>query len=272
MTQRMPSLFVSHGAPTFALEPGRAGAWLTSLGRQLPRPKAVVVLSPHWMTGGVRVGFSAAPETIHDFGGFPSALYDIRYPAPGQLDVAAQALQLLQTAGFDASADPARGLDHGVWVPLRHLYPHADVPVVPVSMPQSLDAAGAVRLGRALAPVADDGVLIVGSGSITHNLSRFGRRISPADAAYAVDFMDWARAAVHRQDEQALVNYLAAAPQATLAHPSSEHYLPLPFAFGAAGLNRQAQVLDAGMTYDVIGMDAYLFGDFAWQPAVPDES
>ena len=266
MSQRMPSLFVSHGAPTFALEPGRAGAWLTNLGRRLPRPKAIVVLSPHWMTDGVRVGFSPAPETIHDFGGFPSALADIRYPATGQPDVAAHALQLLQAAGYRVQADTERGLDHGVWVPLRHLYPEADVPVVPVSMPDSLDAAGALRMGRALAPLADEGVLIVGSGSITHNLSHFGRRISPADAAYAVDFVDWARTAVQRQDAHALVNYLSTAPHAARAHPSPEHYLPLPFAFAAAGPNRQAEVLAGDMTYGVIGMDSYLFGDVAWLP------
>ena len=139
----LPVLFVSHGSPMFAVEPGEAGPQLARLGRTLPRPRAVLVLSPHWMTpGGVRVTGSTAPETIHDFGGFPPELYRIQYPAPGAPDVAGRAVGLLQAAGWNAALDPQRGLDHGAWVPVRHLYPQADVPVVQVSMPRDLDGAG----------------------------------------------------------------------------------------------------------------------------------
>ena len=168
---RMPSLFISHGAPTFAIEPAQAGPLLNQLGRELPTPKAVVVLSPHWITPGVRVAATAAPETIHDFGGFPAELYSIQYPAPGSPAVADRVLELLNAAGWNASADEQRGLDHGAWVPVRHLYPDASVPVLQISMPRNLDAASDVRLGRKLAPLAQEGVLLLGSGTITHNLN-----------------------------------------------------------------------------------------------------
>ncbi|MDF2463306.1 MAG: hypothetical protein K0Q43_1541 [Ramlibacter sp.] len=212
---RMPSLFVSHGAPTFAIEPALAGPLLRQLGRELPRPKAVLVFSPHWMTPGVRVSSTATPETVHDFGGFPAELYRIQYPAPGSPEVAARALELLNAAGWS----------------------------------------------RALAPLADEGVLLLGSGSITHNLYEFRQEIGAAGSAYASEFVEWARAALRRHDEAGLVNYLTAAPHAQRAHPTPDHYLPLPFAFGAAATDAPVRVLDGGMTYGVLAMDAYLFGE-----------
>lgn len=170
---RLPSLFVSHGAPTFALEPGRAGPALTALGRTLPRPEAVLVVSPHWTTPSPRVGLAAQPQTIHDFGGFDPALYRIEYPARGHPALAGKALDALIAAGWAAMADERRGLDHGAWVPLLHLYPQAEVPVFQVALPSRLDAESAWAFGQALTPLADDGVLIVGSGSLTHNLGDF---------------------------------------------------------------------------------------------------
>jgi 4,5-DOPA dioxygenase extradiol len=262
---RMPSIFISHGAPTFAVEPAKAGPLLRQLGRELPTPKAVLVLSPHWITPGVRVSSAAAPETIHDFGGFPAELYRIQYPAPGSPEVAARALELLKAGGWNPAADERRGLDHGAWVPVRHMFPDANVPVLQVSMPGNLDAAGAVRLGRTLAPLADEGVLIVGSGSITHNLYELRQDIGAQGPSYATDFVDWARDAVRRGDEAGLVNYLSAAPHAQRAHPSPDHYLPLPFAFGAAAQDAPVHVLDGGMTYGVLAMDAYVFGETARQ-------
>jgi 4,5-DOPA dioxygenase extradiol len=257
---RLPSLFVSHGSPMFAVEPAQAGPKLAELGRRLPRPRAVLVLSPHWMTRGVRVATTAAPQTIHDFGGFPPELYRIQYPAPGAPEVAQRALALLRADGWPAEADERWGLDHGAWVPVRHLFPQADVPVLQVSMPHDLDPAGAVRLGRALAPLAGEGVLIVGSGSITHNLYEFRRELGAAAAPYAVEFVQWARDAVRGHDGPALVDYLERAPHAQRAHPTPEHYLPLPFAFGAAAPGGPVEVIDGGMTYGMLAMDAYLFG------------
>jgi 4,5-DOPA dioxygenase extradiol len=257
---RLPSLFISHGAPTFAIEPAQAGPLLRQLGRELPLPKAVLVLSPHWVTRNVQVSTTQTPATIHDFGGFPAELYRIQYPAPGHPGVAARALELLNAGGWNATADTQRGLDHGAWVPVRHLFPDANVPVLQVSMPHTLDAAGAVRLGRTLAPLAQEGVLIVGSGSITHNLYEFRQELDAQAASYASEFVEWARRAVRSHDEDALVNYLEQAPHAQRAHPTPDHYLPLPFALGAAANGAPVQVLDGGVTYGVIAMDTYRFG------------
>jgi 4,5-DOPA dioxygenase extradiol len=264
---RLPVLFVSHGSPMFAVEPHLAGPLLRKLGSELPKPKAVLVLSPHWMTRGVRVATTPTPETIHDFGGFPQVLYTIQYPAPGAPEVAARALELLRAAGWDATADEQWGMDHGAWVPVRHLFPQADVPVLQVSMPRDLDPEGALRLGRALAPLAAEGVLIVGSGSITHNLYEFRQDIGAAGGTYATEFVDWARNAVRQHDETAIADYLDVAPHARRAHPTPEHYLPLPFALGAADPQGDVTVIDGGMTYGVLAMDAYVFGAGQSAPA-----
>jgi len=261
--KRMPSLFVSHGAPTFAIEPGLAGPQLRALGARLPRPTAVLVMSPHWTTAGARVGTSPAPATVHDFGGFPPALYTLQYPAPGSPEVARRALALLAADGWNPVDAPDQGLDHGAWVPLYHLFPQADVPVLQVSMPRGLDAAGAVRMGRALAPLAEDGVLIVGSGSITHNLYEVKWEPQPPAEAYATEFTQWTRQALKRRDEAGLVNYLSVAPHARRAHPTPDHYLPLPFAFGASAPDAPVEVIDGGTTHGVLAMDSYLFGEAA---------
>lgn len=261
---RLPTLFVSHGAPTFALAPGRAGPALTALGRALPRPRALLLLSPHWMTRGMAVGASAAPETVHDFGGFPAALYTLRYPAPGAPQVAARVVELLATEGHAVRADAGHGLDHGAWVPLLHLYPEADVPALQLSLPLHFDAADAWRLGRSLAPLSDEGVLIVGSGSLTHNLAdfRFDFQGAPAagDADYVRRFVDWSRQAVGSGDSDAIVDYLHSAPDALRAHPTPDHYLPLPFAAGAAGPGVRGSLVDGGIVHGVLSMDAFVFG------------
>ena len=230
---RLPSLFVSHGAPTFAIEPGLAGPRLTALGRALPRPRAVLVVSPHWMTPSPRVGLVARPQTIHDFGGFDPALYDIVYPVDGHPELAQRALELLGDAGWAPQSDERRGLDHGAWVPLRHLYPAADVPAFQVSLPSRLDGDSAWAFGAALAPLAEEGVLIVGSGSLTHNLAEF-RSGSGSDEAYAAEFAAWVRDAVVQGDSARLRQTLAQAPHARRAHPTTEHFWPLLVAAGAA--------------------------------------
>jgi 4,5-DOPA dioxygenase extradiol len=257
---RLPSIFVSHGAPTFATEPGRAGPLLHTAAQALPTPKAVLVLSPHWITRGVEVSTATAPETIHDFGGFPDELYRIQYPAPGSPEVARRAVELLVAAGFPARANLDRGLDHGAWVPIRHMFPDANVPVVQVSMPHTLDGESALAMGRALAPLAGEGVLIVGSGSLTHNLYEFRSQPGAQAAPYAQEFVAWARDAVTKHDGAALAKYLTAAPHAQRAHPTPDHYLPLPFAFGAAQPGAPVEVLDGGILYGMLSMDSYVFG------------
>ena len=255
---RLPTLFVSHGAPTFALDPGRLGPQLTALGQALPRPAAVLVVSPHWITSQVRVGTSAAPETIHDFGGFPRPLYEIQYPAPGAPALAERTEQLLQDAGWATQGEPQRGLDHGAWVPLRFVYPQADVPMFQVSMPSRLDERSAYALGQALAPLRDEGVLVVGSGSLTHNLHEF-RGAHGADAPYARAFSDWVRDTLQRQDHTSLLQTMALAPHAERAHPTPDHLLPLMVAAGAAGADVPVQWLDGGITHGVLSMDSFLF-------------
>ena len=254
-----PSLFVSHGAPTYAIEPGLAGEQLHALGLALGKPRGIVVVSPHWMTRGVAVTASARPPTIHDFGGFPDALYSLQYPAPGDGALAARAAQLLQGLGLPVRLDDTRGLDHGAWVPLLHMYPDADVPVVQVSLPHDSTAQTAFALGRALAPLAQEGVLVIGSGSLTHNLYEFrGGDVAAAD--YAVEFTHWIRAAVRRGDTDALLHALRDAPHARRAHPTSDHYLPLLVAAGAAAQATPATVLDGGIRHGMLAMESYLFG------------
>jgi len=254
-----PVLFVSHGAPTFALEPGRLGPQLTTIGRQLQDVTAVLVVSPHWQTRDVQVMATAQPATVHDFGGFPAALYQLRYPAPGQAQIAAEAAQLLADAGHAASSDTQRGLDHGAWVPLYHLLPGAGVPVFQVSMPYALDTAGAVKLGQALAPLRQRGVLILASGSMTHNLYEF-RQSGVKAADYAVEFTHWVRQAVSSNDLDRLVDYRQRAPHAERAHPTEEHFLPLLVALGARSDAQALQVLDGGITHGVISMESYAWG------------
>lgn len=257
---RLPSLFVSHGAPTWALEPGRAGAWLGALGRRLPRPEAVLVVSPHWLTRGVRVSLAAHPETLHDFGGFPPALRAIRYDAPGHPRLASEAIALLAAARWDVRPDLGRGLDHGAWVPLRHLYPQADAPVFQVSMPADLDEAGALRLGRTLAPLAGRGVLILGSGSVTHNLEDVFR-VTAGPVAYAAEFAAWVRATVRSGELSRLASTMSLAPHARRAHPTPDHFLPLLVAAAAGGEGVRVEVLDGGITDRVLAMDAFVFGE-----------
>jgi len=260
---RLPTLFVSHGSPTFAIDPGQAGPALTTLGQTLPRPKAILVVSPHWTTREPRVATTARPKTIHDFGGFPPALYQLQYPAPGAPAVAQRAIELLRAAGYAAEADAQWGLDHGAWVPLRYLFAAADVPVLQVSLPARLDGSGAYAYGQALAPLADEGVLIVGSGSLTHNLFEVRFDAPDADAeAYALAFVDWVRDTVGRRDHTRLQQVLALAPHAARAHPTAEHLWPLLVAAGAAGAHSAPQHIDGGVRYGVLSMDG-----FVWQAA-----
>lgn len=256
---RLPTLFVSHGAPTFALEPGLAGPRLGALGRDLPGPQAVLVVSAHWLTPSVRVSTALRPRTIHDFSGFDRALYELQYPAAGHPVLAQRALDCLRAAGWQAKPDAARGLDHGAWVPLKFLYPAADVPVFQVSMPHRFDAESAWALGQALRPLADDGVLILGSGSLTHNLQEavIGSRSTPR---YVHEFAAWVQEAVVAGDSSRLRQTLDVAPHAARAHPTPEHFWPLLVAAGAAAAALPVTVVEGGVEHDVVSMDSYVFG------------
>ncbi len=258
-TTQAPLFFISHGAPTFALEPGTLGPQLKALGAQLEGVRAVLVVSPHWQTRGVSVSAAASPETIHDFGGFPAKLYDLSYPAAGAPQVALDAAKLLADAGFATDTDKFRGLDHGAWVPLMHLLPQAQLPVFQVSMPYDLNTVQAVQLGQALAPLRAQGVLIVTSGSMTHNLGEFRRGVAAGDH-YVEEFSQWVRTAVLANAVQPVIRYRSEAPHAVRAHPSEEHFLPLLVALGAQVEGDAAQLLAGGIEHGMLSMDSFVWG------------
>jgi 4,5-DOPA dioxygenase extradiol len=247
-----------------------ASAW-RALGRELPRPRAVLVATAHWESGEPIVGAAAQPGTIHDFGGFPAALFRLQYPAAGAAEVAQRAAALLASAGLAVGLDRSRGLDHGTWVPLLQMYPQADVPVLQLSIQSHLGAAHELAVGAALAPLADDGVLVIGSGAMTHNLgewSVFARSqglepsLRPA-AAYVDEFRAAIDSALRRADTDLLAHWRERVPHARRAHPTEEHFLPLMVAFGAAGAGAAVDRIDLGVDAGMLAMDAYRFSPAA---------
>lgn len=255
---RFPALFVSHGAPTLALEPGPTRGFLAQLGAGLGRPKAILVVSAHWETAAPAVSTAPQPETIHDFYGFPEALYQMNYAAPGAPDLARRAVRLLEETGVKAAAVPDRGLDHGAWVPLMLMYPAADIPVTQLSVQTALGPTHHWRLGEALRPVRDEGVLIMGSGSATHNLRGLSR-YEAAPPGWVSEFNEWLAGAIAAGRTADLLDYRRLAPQAARNHPTEEHLLPLFAAYGAGTSGIQPQHIHTGYTYGVIGMDAWRF-------------
>jgi len=256
--EALPSVFVSHGSPMHALEPGAAGEAWAALGRRLPRPKAVLVASAHWETNVPMLTGSAKPETIHDFFGFPAPLYALQYPAAGAPAVAQAAQALLKKAGFAAGIDGLRGLDHGAWSPLLHMYPDADVPVVQLSVQPALGPRHHLALGRALRPLAEGGVLVLGSGHLTHNLRDWDRTGRAAPMPYAVEFQEWVNKAIAAKDLESLADYRSRSPHGVRAHPTDEHFLPLFVALGAAGDEKPERIFDA-IESGALAMDAYVF-------------
>lgn len=254
----LPSLFISHGSPMLALQPGASGPALQRLAAELPRPQAIVVVSAHWESQALLVSGGAAPETWHDFGGFPRELFAVQYPAPGDPRLASDIVALLQTDGLDARIDNQRPFDHGTWVPLSLMYPAADIPVVQVSLPSRMGPALQTRVGHALRSLREQGVLLIGSGSITHNLGELDWRAGPETITpWAQEFRDWVVDKLAADDEAALHDYRRQAPHAVRNHPSDEHLLPLYFARGAGG---QFGLAHQGFTMGALGMDIYRFG------------
>lgn len=257
----MPSLFLSHGAPTLPLTDTPARAFLKQLGGLLPRPKAVLVVSAHWETDWPAVNAVDWNETIHDFYGFPRPLYELRYPAPGAPETADRVAALLKAAGVPCGIDRRRGLDHGAWVPLLLIYPQADIPVLQLSIQPHRGPAHHLQIGRALSALREEGVLILGSGSFTHDLSEF-RGHGPNDPAppWVNNFADWFETALTQHRAGELLDYRRQAPFAVKNHPTEEHILPLYVALGAAGDNGAVERLHASSTYSVLRMDVYAFG------------
>jgi len=241
-----------------ALQPGPAGEAWKALGRRLPKPRAILIASAHWETQLPMLTGSDKPETIHDFYNFPEPLYRLRYPAPGAPEVARRAQALLKDAGFTAAIDGCRGLDHGAWSPLLYMYPDADIPVVQISVQPELGQRHHVELGSSLRKLSDEGVLIIGSGHMTHNLRDWGRGAKEPQP-YAREFQEWVKQKLEQKDIDSLVEYRSRSPHGVRAHPTDEHFLPLFFALGAAsGRKKPERVYDA-IDSGVLAMDAYVF-------------
>ena len=258
----LPAIFVSHGSPMLAIEDAQARQFLASLPEILPeRPKAILMISAHWERLRPAVSSPPANETIHDFGGFPPALYQIQYPAPPSADLARRVAELLGTSGLPTDIDQRRGLDHGAWVPLMVAWPDADIPVVQLSVQTRLGPAHHYQLGQILAPLRDEGILIIGSGSFTHDLASFrssGGRIDAPEPDWVHAFAEWMASALRERRVDDLLNYRVLAPDAAHNHPTEEHLLPLYVALGVAP--EAVRHLHQSTTYGILRMDAFAFG------------
>jgi len=262
LPRKLPSIFLSHGSPMLPFTDAPARTFLASLGQSLPRPDAIVVASAHWETSAPEVSAVDVNTTIHDFRGFPRQLYELHYDAPGAPGVAREVADLLKAAGLSYSIDPQRGLDHGAWVPLLLMYPQADIPVLQVSIQTHLGPAHHLRLGRALAFLRERNVLVIGSGSFTHDLSSFrGQGVNEPAPDWVNGFADWFDDGLRRNDMDELLAYRRLAPHAVKNHPTDEHLLPLYVALGAAGATPRVTRLHASATHSVLRMDVYAFAD-----------
>jgi len=241
----------------FALEPGTTGPALRAWADKLPVPlRGIVVMSPHWMARTPTVMTTAQPQTWHDFGGFPPALYELQYPVPGSPALGQEVLEMLAAAGITAVPDTKRPLDHGAWVPLMIMFPQANVPVVQVALPAGAGPREVYAMGAALAGLRSQGILVMGSGSMTHNLAEFfGGAREPAP--YVVEFSRWIESKVAQGDMEALFNYRSLAPHAHRAHPTEEHFLTIFFALGAAGQAAKPDYLSREVMYSMLAMDAF---------------
>ena len=287
----LPAIYVSHGSPMLALDPGPTGAAFEALGARLRAlaPKGVVVISAHWIYSTLAVSTRERQEAWHDFGGFPRELYALRYDVPGSPALAARVKALVEAAGITGARfvaeDGDRPLDHGAWMPLRYIFPDADVPVIQLALNPYLPPARQIEIGRALAPLREEGILVMGSGSFTHNLQEVFGGERPVQhgtetAPYVDAFRAWMRAALDEAlatgDTTRLADYRAQAPFARRAHPTDEHLLPFYVALGAAlgsedhagGDARVARVADE-VTYGVLAMDTFVFEGLGAGLAVP---
>lgn len=256
----LPAVFLSHGAPTLAVEDGSDTQAWAALARELPRPREILVVSAHWDTAQPVVSSAAQPETIYDFFGFPRELYAVRYPAPGAPTLAGRVAARLGAAGLTCEVDPARGLDHGAWVPLKWMYPQADIPVTQLSVQSRQGPRHHHALGRALAELRDEGVLVLASGGIVHNLREleWHMRGSKEPTEWARLFNEWIATRVERGSLDELIDYRRQAPSASRSHPTEEHFDPFFVALGAGGF--PAKRLGLGFDLGSLGMDGYVFG------------
>jgi 4,5-DOPA dioxygenase extradiol len=257
-SQRQPAVFIGHGSPTNALEVNRHTRAWSALGRGLAKPKAVLVVSAHWYVAGTAVTAMARPKTIHDFYGFAPELHTYEYPAPGEPVLAERVRAVL--SGVDVELDEGWGLDHGAWSVLAHMYPQADVPVIQLSIDATKPASFHLQVGRKLAPLRDEGVLILGSGNVVHNLRVMRRMDEAPPFDWAVQFNDTLRERVLARDSQALADLMQFGEAARLSIPTPEHYLPLLYVTGAARDDDRVEVLTDGIELGAISMLSVRFG------------
>ena len=256
---QIATVFVSHGAPTLLLEDIPARRFLAELGEKYRNIEAVLCISAHWATEKAAVTAARELETIHDFSGFPSQLYQIKYPAHGDPNLAGRVAGLLSDAGIACDMDRKRGLDHGAWVPMRLMFPEADMPVIQLSIQKGLNPERHYSLGQALAALREDGVLILGSGGAVHPLGYAELSPGAVTDGWALEFDDWLTKAVSLGDKAGLLNYRTAAPFPERAHPYPDHFMPLLTAFGAAGTGARGKVLHRSWQWGDLGMGAYEF-------------
>jgi 4,5-DOPA dioxygenase extradiol len=255
-----PSVFVSHGSPDLPMHSCAARDFLMQLGKHLGKPQAVLCISAHWLSRHPVVSAAKQPSTIYDFFGFPQQLYQMGYPAPGAPGLASRVTKLLNAAGFNCQEQGDRGLDHGAWEPLMLMYPDADIPVTQLSLQPNHGVTHHLLLGQALEPLRHEGVLVLCSGSTTHNLRAFGSySFDAAPPQWVTEFDDWLAGAVIGGNVDDLLDYRRLAPHATRNHPSDEHLLPLFVAMGAGGLQAKGTQIHSSFTYGVLSMAAYAF-------------
>lgn len=260
-TEPLPTLFVSHGAPDLILRENSDYRFFQELGRSLPRPEAILCVSAHWDTQAPAVNGPEFPETIYDFHGFAAELYEMRYPCQGAPALAVTVSELLADSGIPCTVSARRGLDHGAWIPLKLMFPAADIPVVQLSVQTGRDTRHHYRIGQTLAPLRREGVLIVGSGGATHNLAEFGSY--PIDAPpepYARAFDDWLAASIESGAVEELLDYRDTAPQARRNHPTEDHFLPIFAPLGAAGRAEKGTRLYRRINYGILSMAAFAWG------------
>lgn len=254
--QTLPGLYISHGSPMLALNPEQVGPALERLGANLPRPEAIIVMSAHWESNALEVSTSIRPETWHDFRGFPEALYEIRYPAPGQPELAEKVLTLLAEAGLTATANNSRPRDHGVWMPLLHMYPEADIPVVEISLPMSMTSDDIFKIGQTLAVLREQQILLIGSGSITHNLRELSRNGGENPVPeWASTFRNYVVNKLSHRDFDAVLDWNNI-PHVARNHPTLEHFAPIFFAMGTGS---RFSIVHSSFTMGSLGMDIYRF-------------
>jgi 4,5-DOPA dioxygenase extradiol len=259
MSERMPVLFVSHGAPTLPFDEVPARRFLIELARKVPKPKAILIVSAHWETADPSLNAGSNLATIHDFYGFPKALYELTYDAPGSPELAERAAALLREAGYTPKLDAERGRDHGAWVPLLLAWPAAEIPVIQLSLLRGKSTHAHVALGKALAPLRDEGVLIIGSGGAVHNL----RQVSwdgGRTPRWASDFQDWMDEQLGAGNVDALLAYRSMIDSAQMAHPTEDHLMPLYVALGAGLSDGGAEKLHGSFTHGSLSLASYGWG------------